>query len=116
MVHSEVHLERYLSQFFEISSIAKESMAGCEDSFASADCDTEVSLKDDMQALAKLIQESWAEFGGEDEFPILKSPASPYFTSGPQPDLENLEQRHAIDISDYTMDESMGTMPQRLFN
>jgi hypothetical protein len=73
------HAERFLSKFFEASAIER---GNDTTSFASADDSDapEQTLEEDMVALARLIQESWADFG-EDVQPTVLSPSSPYHDS-----------------------------------
>ncbi len=84
------HSERFLSQFFETSAI--EHLESGTISFASAcgeDSDNEcddtgkrMSLAEEMSVMARLIQESWTGYGGneEEQLPLVTSPSSPYHT------------------------------------
>ncbi len=79
LMRSIGHAERFLSKFFEASAIER---GNDTTSFASADDSDapEKTLEEDMVALARLIQESWAEFG-DDVQPTVLSPSSPYHDS-----------------------------------
>jgi hypothetical protein len=118
VVHNVLHLERYLSHFFEVSAIDvadDTSFASAEDTITSpepvANTEAEGTLQEDMVELAKLIQESWTDFG-DDVQPIITSPSSPYHQKVYD---ENQESMCVIDLSEG--DETiMGTLPMRLFD
>lgn len=79
LMRSVGQAERFLSQFFEASAIERAndttSFATVDDHDGDSAC--EGTLQEDMVALARLIQESWTEFG-EDAQPTVLSPSSPY--------------------------------------